>query len=148
MLSVFLLLLFSLASCQDEYQINEEFAPEGVDHDVSSSDKWGYLYPPPSAPSELKLAFNDRMRKGMMGRSWPSILVMGDLDSCSKILIALHGRSFEFSGPIMHIFQHMVMSYNVAVVLPRAPNVKQGKEKIAFSFLKQLFFFGPFLVIV
>ncbi len=120
----FILVCLCLLLCcaQNEFY-DAEFAPEGVESNLPDLDKWALMFPPPSAPSELKLQLSPEMHSAMHGRVWPSILVMGNLDSCSKVLVALHGRAFEFSGPILHIFQHMVSLYNVAVVLPRAPNV-------------------------
>jgi len=80
-------LLCQCSSSLDERDYNAEFAPEGVERDIpdSGDEKWSLLYPPPQAPTELKLAPNDRMLQGMKGRNWPSILVMGNLETCSKV---------------------------------------------------------------
>lgn len=88
-------------------------------HIDAAERRWLVLFPvaPKTAPlTELSLAARGRFEVP---------LVMGSLQSCRKVLLAVHGRGTAFSsGVVGHMLQGLATARDVAVVLPQAPNLE------------------------
>ncbi len=102
----------------EAFEVEHEFAPDEAEPENPDlgEDQW-MVYPAPEPMTRFPLYLPDELRR-MIGDDG---IVMGSLLTCSKVLVALHGRGHVFGGPVLRVFQHFVNERNVAVVMPRAP---------------------------
>ena len=101
------------------FEVEHEFAPDEAEPENPDlgEERWQGLYPEPQPMSVFALPLDARAQGLLVERR----IVMGSLESCSRVLVVLHGRGQPFSGPALRVFQHYVQSRNVAVVVPLAP---------------------------
>ncbi len=103
----------------EAFEVEHDFAPDEAEPENPDlgEERWQGLYPDPAPMSLLALPLDAGAQRHLLERQ----IVMGKLESCSRVLLALHGRGQPFAGAALRVFQHYVQHRNVAVVAPVAP---------------------------